>query len=355
MHNPLVSIIIPTHNTGRFIEKAIKSIQDNNYENIEILCVDNSTDDTPAIIQNLADKDPRIKIVKQTGKGIANARNEGIKASVGKYLYYVDSDDEIKNDTLQTCVSYLEENNADIICCNADLYLNNKRMQTIFGADYFKKQLLICQAKDYEHSVIFTNTWQCLIKREFLMNNNILFPEGVLYEDWIFMVNVFVKNPYCVFIKKSFYNYYDHKRDDQLTYNVTTKCLDSLKAYWISKEMIRACNLNPYWDIVNDKKVFNFSSDFIYKKLLKSNNYSVIIMYFDMLREIIQNMNPLYFYSLIRQFSTIQIIILLFIKEHKKINKFNLACLKTRLFIQKCIDKINWFMHIRHIIYYQFT
>lgn len=105
---PLVSIIMPAHNSERYIKQAIESVKKQIYSNWELLIVDDcSTDETPAIISEYS-MDPRIKpIYLQENIGIAGARNKAIEQSKGKYIAFLDSDDTWMNNKLDYQVKYM--------------------------------------------------------------------------------------------------------------------------------------------------------------------------------------------------------------------------------------------------------
>lgn len=115
---PLISIIMPVYNGERFLSEAIESIIAQTYENWELLAVDDgSTDKSLQIIEAYAEKDGRIKLLKndsgEHGPGIA--RNYGIERISGKYTYFLDADDWIEKDLLECTVSLAEKTGADIV------------------------------------------------------------------------------------------------------------------------------------------------------------------------------------------------------------------------------------------------
>lgn len=98
----MISFIIPIYNAENSIKACIKSIQAQNFKNIEIICVnDGSTDNSLVILKELKSKDNRIKIINQTNSGAFQARKSGILASTGDYIMFVDSDDRLCNK--ETC------------------------------------------------------------------------------------------------------------------------------------------------------------------------------------------------------------------------------------------------------------
>ncbi len=91
--NPLISVILPTYNRGYIVERAIKSVLNQTYKNLELIIVDDgSTDNTEEIVKSIEDK--RIIFLKhKKNKGASSARNTGIKNSKGEYISFIDSDD----------------------------------------------------------------------------------------------------------------------------------------------------------------------------------------------------------------------------------------------------------------------
>lgn len=111
---PLVSVIIPTYNRKDIILKSIKSVLNQTFEDYELIIVDDgSTDNTYGLIKDL---DPRLKIISQPNQGVSAARNNGIRASKGKYIALLDSDDEWDPLYLEACTSFLENHpNEDVV------------------------------------------------------------------------------------------------------------------------------------------------------------------------------------------------------------------------------------------------
>lgn len=112
--NRLISVIIPVLNRQDEIEECIRSVYGQSYENWEILIIDSgSTDRTPEICRNLASKEPRIKLLTSE-RGVSAARNKGLEAAHGDYLFFLDSDDVIHPSLLRVLVEAMEKHNASI-------------------------------------------------------------------------------------------------------------------------------------------------------------------------------------------------------------------------------------------------
>ena len=92
--NTLVTIIIPLYNIGEFLKYSFKSIQDQSYKNLEILLIDDgSNDNTLAIAKDFATKDNRVRVIHKENGGVSSARNLGIDIARGEYIAFIDGDD----------------------------------------------------------------------------------------------------------------------------------------------------------------------------------------------------------------------------------------------------------------------
>ena len=110
MPNRIVSIVVPVFNAQKYIKECIESIINQTYKDIQVIIVDDgSTDNSLKICEELKKKDNRIHIIEQHNSGTASARKNGISHATGDYITFVDSDDYIDSDYIQTLVSYVQE------------------------------------------------------------------------------------------------------------------------------------------------------------------------------------------------------------------------------------------------------
>lgn len=127
----LVSVIVPVYNAEKYVQDCIKSIVGQTYKNIELILVDDkSTDHSLALMHKMQECDTRIRIVcHECNSGPGATRNTGISCSLGKWIFFVDSDDIIQSDMIETMVSCAEENDVECVVCNFD----SNRMEGYFG------------------------------------------------------------------------------------------------------------------------------------------------------------------------------------------------------------------------------
>lgn len=108
-----VSIIIPIYNKEKYLSRCLASIINQSYQNLEIICInDGSTDNSSDIVKEYQNKDKRIILIEQENKGVGTARNKGIEISTGKYILFIDADDALEMNAVET---YLQYNNFDFI------------------------------------------------------------------------------------------------------------------------------------------------------------------------------------------------------------------------------------------------
>ncbi|MBO4894789.1 MAG: glycosyltransferase [Clostridia bacterium] len=114
----LISVIVPVYNVEKYLDTCIESIVSQTYDNLEIILVDDgSTDNCPAMCDEWALKDPRVKVIHKENGGQGEARNLGIDAAAGDYIGFVDSDDVISPVMYERLLNALTENGADFIQC----------------------------------------------------------------------------------------------------------------------------------------------------------------------------------------------------------------------------------------------
>lgn len=197
-----VSIIIPVYNVSDYIERCVGSVMNQTYQNIECILVDDcSPDDSitkaESMISQYGGPIEFMILHHQENKGLSGARNTGIKHSTGDYLYFLDSDDEIT----PTCVESLmraarEDPSSEIVqgysCCPlVDPVLPDRERlakQLLPLSLKSNEDIRLCYYKKTE--IIRTSAWDKLVKRSFMLNHNLLFREGVCFEDtlWLFYV-----------------------------------------------------------------------------------------------------------------------------------------------------------------------
>ncbi len=118
MSNIDVSVIIPVYNVAKYIDDCVSSVCSQTMKNIEILLVDDgSTDNSAEMCARWTEKDSRVRLIQQPNQGVSVARNRGIEESRGKWIAFIDSDDWIEPEYLETLYKNAVKNNTDVSIC----------------------------------------------------------------------------------------------------------------------------------------------------------------------------------------------------------------------------------------------
>lgn len=207
---PKVSVIVPVYNVEKFLEQCLDSILDQTLENIEVICVnDGSTDNSSAILEKYAKKDPRVKVITQENSGMSSARNTGMRYAVGKYVAFVDSDDFIATDMMEKLYSRAEATDAEITVGDLLLYFHDTK-ETAFFRDqslYLFLKNKVFSIKDYPEFVTNIAVWDRIYLRSFLESIHASFPVGMIYEDWHFTVYALSHAKRIAVVPEQFYYY----------------------------------------------------------------------------------------------------------------------------------------------------
>lgn len=206
---PNISIIIPVYNVELYIKECIESVLNQTLRNIEIIIInDGSTDRSLEKIKEF--DDDRIRIINKENGGLSSARNRGIKEAIGKYIFFLDSDDFLVNNIcLEEIYKLAEYEDVDMMECKYDLY-NYKgvlKSKTKYLNKFKKRYVLI---DEYIENLIGTNFVPVcfkIFKREIIIKKNILFREGFLHEDEDFTPRILLCIKKIGIYNREFYGY----------------------------------------------------------------------------------------------------------------------------------------------------
>lgn len=201
----MISIIIPIYNVEVYLDRCLRSVQSQTYTNFEVIMVDDGSTDRSADIAILyAESDARFKYIKQSNSGQGSARNTGLKNALGDYYCFVDSDDYIHPNYLSKLFNAITETNSDISVCSVERVFDNGRIidYTITNQD---KASIITDINKYLISASFS-VWNKLFKS--YLFEDLLFPEGIKYEDFALMPRVYERASKIVTIEDKLYYYY---------------------------------------------------------------------------------------------------------------------------------------------------
>lgn len=202
----MFSVIIPVYNTEKYLDKCVNSVLNQTLNDFEIIIVDDGSGENCAkIVDSYKKRDSRINVIHQKNKGLGGARNTGIQHAKGEYLFFLDSDDYINITSLEIAEEYINKYNLDILAY--DLNLVNENGDLINTASYSKYKELFNQLTINEILLFQPTACGKIYRRSLYVNNKILFPEKLWYEDLatVYKLYIYVKN--VGYLKASLYNY----------------------------------------------------------------------------------------------------------------------------------------------------
>ena len=183
--NPLVSVIIPMHNAEKYIATCLKSVINQTYKNLEILCIDDhSVDNTKQTVQQFAQKDSRIILKDSEGKFIGGTRNTGLKYANGEYVLFIDNDDWFAENVCELAIEKYNQFNPDLVVYYTKKVFADKNENTEKQKSIFDITLTGLQEIDNKKRFMTINTpWNKMYKKSVIDKYNIKFLEDSNLED----------------------------------------------------------------------------------------------------------------------------------------------------------------------------
>ena len=215
--NKIVSIIIPVYNTEKYLRECLDSVLKQTFKDFECICInDCSTDNSYSILEEYAEKDDKLVLINLSeNKGQGNARNQGIKIAMGKYITFVDSDDWITKDYLEVLYNAIEKYNTDFVTTNFYTFDNitHKTKKKIFNPKLYYDKIIYEEKdkdlflKNVNNNVQTSTVCADIFKKEFLLSNDMLFNISIKGEDTFFMWEAIIKARNFIYIKEYLYYY----------------------------------------------------------------------------------------------------------------------------------------------------
>lgn len=338
----LISIIVPIYNKERHLNNCLESISKQDYENMEIILInDGSKDRCHDIIKEWIGKESRIKYYFQTNQGVALTRNKGISLAKGKYVFFVDADDTIERNAISKLVNEATKTNADIVVSN----FIEKKENKINKKSSLKERFIDCseQGLSQVKADMFlingrpmASACNKLYKLDFLKKTNIKFENNVFAEDRLFNLKCFVNEPVISVINEYtyMYNILDGSRARTLSqsfYNEATALSKSLHDYLLAEKKLKVNTDLLQYTIINDiDKIFTyvykysnkkFSDMYLTIRLLKNNK-----LFYEMVNNYIKNKTKNNIKGGKKYFLYIELMIFPFIYAPKLVFVFFLIC-----------------------------
>lgn len=211
--NDLISIVVPIYRVEKHLNRCVESIRNQTYSNLEIILVDDGSDDMcPQMCDEFVRIDNRIKVIHQKNGGLSVARNAGIDVAKGEYIAFVDSDDCISEHYIEFLYRALEETKADIAQCDFKEFEDNSIPD--FANNYTipkiwnKMQALKSQVVPGTN-IISTVAWNKLYRSSLF--KDIRYTPGMLHEDEFTTYRIFDKATTLVYIDIALYGYFQNQ------------------------------------------------------------------------------------------------------------------------------------------------
>lgn len=239
-----MSVIVPVYNVENYLPECLESIINQSYENIEIICInDCSTDRSLKILEEYAQKDSRITIMEnKENRGQAYSRNLGLKKAVGEYVLFVDADDSISLNLLDCCISVFDDR--DMVCFDYKQMLDNNLdiRQNIYQLETGEYRSRAYFSESICKDCLIFAPWSKIYRRRFLIDGDIFFHNGIIYEDILFTFYCFLKAGKIYNLNQKLYNY-RVRVESTMTSSITEKnigsyfiCLCELMELYLKEE-----------------------------------------------------------------------------------------------------------------------
>ena len=259
-----LSVIVTVYNSEKYLRECLESIINQTYKDIEIICVnDGSTDNSPKILDEYSQRDSRIRVISQENKGVASARNTGLKNVCSEYITYVDDDDIIESSAYEKAMEYI--NDADLIHFGIKVFGDSNYAQRCNDDNYYKIKYKGVKKLD-KKVILNSDVSVCnkIFKKSILEQNNITFPDGLNYEDAEFYYKYVSCSKTAYYLDEYFYHY--RRSGDSImsdTFEGTEKAIQHL---YIMDNIFNFWGKNNYLD-KNEKlfkKLFELCFNFAY-------------------------------------------------------------------------------------------
>lgn len=192
----LISVIIPVYNVEKYLKQCLDSVLAQTYSNYEVILVDDgSMDRSSQICDDYAASDSRIRCIHKENGGASTARNTGLDAATGEFVFFLDSDDWLDAQALEKLLSSIEKSEIDFSFCEAyavdeetgEISCKNYTYHRNYGIDSAQTIFSEMVSKKEFHVAV----WMILYRREFLLRSTLRFVEKIMYEDCVFAYQVY--------------------------------------------------------------------------------------------------------------------------------------------------------------------
>lgn len=270
------SIIIPVYNVEKYLPACLDSILNQTYNDFEIVLVDDgSKDSSGAICDEYASKNDSIKVIHQPNGGQSAARNTGLRAAIGEYVFFVDSDDLLYTDKVLEKVAAKTVNNPDAIFHKHIRWFektgNYSECDYSYDENTQGKSFEDILCKLIDNDAYGNAAWKKFVRRELLVGNGIEFQTGISAEDndWFYKVLLVMHS--VELIDEVFYVY--RQREGSVTHGKSEKLFDNMM--WIIEkwaEIIKQPDVKNGIAVISNDLAYQYCNAIInFSQTAKSN------------------------------------------------------------------------------------
>ncbi|NQG28344.1 glycosyltransferase family 2 protein [Streptococcus suis] len=238
LNTPLISIIVPVYNVENYLDECIRTVLGQTYSNWELLLInDGSTDSSGSMCDDYARRDDRIRVIHKNNGGLSDARNAGIDNCTGEYITFLDSDDGIRGDFLEECVTTANQHNVDIVIGHFFIWDENNQTFLYFVDQAQKDTTEVISAQEaLNRQVVWKNlntapfvvAWGKLFRASLF--NTVRFPKGKVFEDEYTIHKTLLESNTIALINKEFYMYRRHGNSIMTSHFSISKAMNLVEA-----------------------------------------------------------------------------------------------------------------------------
>lgn len=280
---PVFSIIVPVYKVEPYLDACVTSLVKQTYSDIEILLIDDGSPDAcPAMCDAYAKEDSRIRVIHKANGGLSDARNTGIDAATGEYLFFVDSDDTLFPDACERFLPYTGQGYdilvGDGLSRGAYRNLRHGGITGVYSGKAYLERALAQRTMPMA-------AWLYVFKRTFLLEKGLRFKYGILHEDEEFTPRAFLEAAQVVGTGIKFYSYVIRPnsittgRDQRKNMSdLYTTCLELKERYdrledSSLKYLLLDSLVNKYLSLFQASRGYRYGRAYIHKRFVRQNAY----------------------------------------------------------------------------------
>ncbi|HEV0865066.1 TPA: glycosyltransferase, partial [Streptococcus pneumoniae] len=269
IQNILLTIVIPVYNVEKYLKRCIDSVISQEWDKYEVILVnDGSTDASPNICEEYAQKYHFISVIHKENGGLSETRNTGLSHANGKYVFFLDSDDWITKDMFRNLSKMIMEQNYDILQFGMQMFHSEReelknvqcKEKNFNSSDAFKNMLSVEGITSFATDKIY--------KRELFEKNGIEFPIGYFYED-LGTVYKLILSAKKIYLTTQVYYCYFIGNDAAITKQWSEKKISDV--YKFHKKIFNVSSLMVSDDIFLSKSYYNNGLVYLLMKLYEEN------------------------------------------------------------------------------------